>query len=444
MSIRWNGIFELQKIFLFQTQKFMDYKALQNQVEQYVRAYFAGHLDERLTFHNLKHTQDVVRAAMQMGDHYQLPQRDYAVLITAAWFHDIGYFTDPTQHEQIGIDLATNYLKENGVDEDAFIQDVTDCIRATKMPQSPKSLLAEILCDADLFHLGTDDFSDKNSNLRKEKEAFKGEKISKSFWREANIKFIETHKYFTDYARLLLDDVKEKHLDKMKEKEESKMLENAAVQASSGVASITGVLPSSTPLPEPQEKKNKKEKKDKSRPDKGIETLFRIASNNNQRLSNMADNKAHIMITVNSIILSAVISLLLGKLGHNPHLTIPSFITLVVCVFAIIFSILATRPSIPKGKFTKEEMDNKSVNLMFFGNFYKMHLEEYAEGMRKVMDDSDFLYGSLIKDVYSQGVVLGKKYKLLRISYSIFMFGLVIAVLSFLIAIIIYYSHQQG
>lgn len=422
----------------------MDYKALQNHVEEYVRTYFAGHADDRLTFHNLRHTQDVVKAAMQMGDHYQLSERDYAILLTAAWFHDIGYFTDALHHEQMGVELSATYLKENGaIEEDAtFLQEVTDCILATKMPQSPKNLLAEILCDADLFHLGTDDFSDKNSALRKEKEAFKGEKISKSAWREANIKFISTQKYFTDYARLLLDDTKEKHLNKLKEKEEEKAAENAIKQAETPLTAVAGIMAAGEASQ--TETKGKKGKKGKGRPDKGIETLFRIASNNNQRLSNMADNKAHIMITVNSIILSAVISLLLGKLGHNPHLTIPSFITLVVCVFAIIFSILATRPSIPKGRFSQQEIDDKSVNLMFFGNFYKMQLEEYADGMRKVMDDSDFLYGSLIKDVYSQGVVLGKKYKLLRISYSIFMFGLVIAVLSFLIAIIIYYSHQQG
>jgi hypothetical protein len=66
----------------------------------------------------------------------------------------------------------------------------------------------------------------------------------------------------------------------------------------------------------------------------------------------------------------------------------------------------------------------KTVNLLFFGNFYKMSLEEYTYGMEKMMDDKDFLYGSLIKDVYAQGVVLGKKYRLLRIAYNIFMFGL--------------------
>jgi hypothetical protein len=75
------------------------------------------------------------------------------------------------------------------------------------------------------------------------------------------------------------------------------------------------------------------------------------------------------------------------------------------------------------------------VNLLFFGNFYKMDFEEYKKGMWKVMEDRNFLYGSLIKDIYSQGIVLGRKYKLLRIAYNVFMYGLMISIIAFLIAI---------
>ena len=155
----------------------------------------------------------------------------------------------------------------------------------------------------------------------------------------------------------------------------------------------------------------------------------------------MADNKAHIMITVNSIILSAIISLLLGKINNKQdYLAIPTYMILAVSVSTIIFSILATRPSLPKGTYTEQDLTDKKVNLLFFGNFYKMSLDAYTDGMRQVMADRDFLYGSLIKDVYSQGIVLGRKYRLLRISYNIFMFGLIIAVLAFVTASIAHVS----
>ena len=162
--------------------------------------------------------------------------------------------------------------------------------------------------------------------------------------------------------------------------------------------------------------------------------MFRVSSSNHQRLSDMADNKAHIMITVNSIILSAVISLLLRRLSEYGYLVIPTFILLTVSLLAMTFSILSTRPSIPAGTFTKADVDEKRVNLLFFGNFYKMKLADYDYGMQKMMLEKDFLYGSLIRDVYAQGVVLGKKYRLLRIAYNIFMFGLIISVIAFVIA----------
>jgi hypothetical protein len=162
--------------------------------------------------------------------------------------------------------------------------------------------------------------------------------------------------------------------------------------------------------------------------------MFRISSSNHQRLSDMADNKAHIMITVNSIILSAIISILLRKLTEYEYLIIPTFILLSISLLAMTFSILATRPSIPTGIFQRSDVDERRVNLLFFGNFYKMPLEDYTYGMVKMMEDKEFLYGSLIKDVYAQGVVLGKKYRLLRIGYNIFMFGLIASVIAFIIA----------
>jgi predicted metal-dependent HD superfamily phosphohydrolase len=398
----------------------MNYKDLQLRTEEFVRSYFSSATDERLAYHNMQHTERVVRAAMQIADHYQLVDRDYFIVVSAAWFHDIGYYTNPANHEAEGAIKAADFLKQNEVVPDV-IAAVEQCILATKMPQTPKNLLEQIVCDADLFHLGTDDFTTTNKIMRKEVESIKGIKISKDQWRSNAIHLLETHQYHTDYARLLLNDKKEKNLEKLRKKaEEPEEIQEKQPLPLSPMSLIESTEP--------------KSKKDKNRPDRGIETMFRTTSGNNQRLSDMADNKAHIMITVNSIILSAVISLLLGKIPKQEYLAIPTYFILGVSVATIIFSILATRPSLPNGIFTKKDIEDKKVNLLFFGNFYKMNLTDYSEGMWKVMEDREFLYGSLIKDVYSQGVVLGRKYRLLRISYSIFMFGLILAVIAFVAA----------
>ncbi len=130
--------------------------------------------------------------------------------------------------------------------------------------------------------------------------------------------------------------------------------------------------------------------------------------------------------------------MLFRKIEEYRFLSVPAVMLVSVNVLTIIFSVLATRPQIPKGTFSKQDIEDKKVNLLFFGNFYKMSLEEYASGMLALMDEYDFLYMSLIRDVYFQGKVLGKKYQLLRISYSVFMYGLVLSVLGFIIALVFF------
>jgi hypothetical protein len=148
----------------------------------------------------------------------------------------------------------------------------------------------------------------------------------------------------------------------------------------------------------------------------------------------MADNKAFIMISVNSILISVCIGLIIGKFVLVPKLFIPTVILLSVNVITVIYSVLATRPGVMKGKFTKQEVENKTVDLLFFGSYYKMSLEDFEFGMRHLMDDIEFLYGNLIRDIYQQGKNLGRKYRLLRISYNIFMYGVVLSVIAFIIS----------
>jgi hypothetical protein len=100
-----------------------------------------------------------------------------------------------------------------------------------------------------------------------------------------------------------------------------------------------------------------------------------------------------------------------------------------VCVGTIVFAVKATRPNISEGTFTKEDIQNKRTNLLFFGNFHNMTLPDYDWAMKEMLADRDYLYGSMVKDLYFLGVVLAKKYRLLRISYNIFMYGLIVSML---------------
>lgn len=387
----------------------MNYTILLKQIQEYINSYYEEHKNDELIYHNIEHTNKVVKAAEDISAYFNLKDEEIFIVLASSWFHDIGYFTDPKFHEQISADKAEEFLKQHEV-PNTVILSVRNCITSTKIPQQPTNLLEEIVCDADLYHLGTNDFDEINKMLRRECNLRFTTKISKNTWRKATILLMEQHEYHTAYCRKLLNEGKKANLEKLRMKEMSEEI-----------------------LKSENLNDNKKDK-----PSRGIETMFRITSNNHQRLSDMADNKAHIMITTTSIIISVLLTVLLRKLEEYPHLTIPTLILLIICVITMVFSILATRPSIPDGTFTSEDIQNKKTNLLFFGNFYSMPLKEYKEGMEVMMNDSQFLYGSMIQDIYSQGVVLGRKYKLLRVAYNVFMFGIIVSVIGFIIASLLF------
>jgi len=407
----------------------MNYRQFLDQVRQYTIHFFKSKDTQKLLYHNLEHTQMVVSNAEQIARHYQLGGKDFFIVMTAAWFHDSGYLTgDPADHEQRSADIAARFLDDIAVEDDT-VQAVRECILATRMPQSPTSRLEKIVCDADLFHFGTDDFWERNNLMRKETEWRTGKKIGKNQWRKGTIRFLEAHEFQTDYCRNVLQNKKQQNLKELKRKHGDQNEDLIKESAEDIIPALQEDIQALTAIA----KKQKQE-----RPLRGIETMFRISSTNSQRLSDMADNKAHIMITTTSIIISVLLSLLLRKLEDNPQLVIPTMILLTVCVVTMVFSILATRPTLPDGTFTPQDIKKKKVNLLFFGNFYRMNFEEYDVGMKQMMNDSDFLYGTLIRDLYSQGVVLGRKYRLLRKGYSVFMYGIVASVIAFFIASVFY------
>ncbi len=412
----------------------MNYYTLLDEVKQYVTTFFHTHANDKLVYHNLVHTENVVNAAIEIGNHYRLNDVDYFIVVTAAWFHDIGYYTEPGRHEEKGAEEAAVFLNRKGVDA-TTVETVANCIRATRLPQNPQTLLEKIVADADLFHLGTAKFAELNKIIRKEFIELHNIDISKEEWRNKTIRLLETHQYHTDYCRLLLNDTKAKHLEKLKAKSAEKNPEQKNTVPVSPIPQPPTTKTKLKPLiPEELDEKGKRKN---SRPDRGIETMFRITSANHQRLSDMADSKAHIMISVNSIIISVLLSVLLKNLEQFPQYTIPAMTLLTISLVTIVFSILATRPNIPSGTFTQNDINEKRVNLLFFGNFFRMSMDDYTSGMLQMMDDRDFLYRSLIKDVYSQGVVLGTKYQRLRISYNVFMYGLIVSVIAFSIAAIV-------
>jgi len=350
-----------------------DIRELQKQVEEHVTLVLQKDLPKGMVYHSLEHTLCVVAAAKEIGQNSELTAEEMEILEFAAWFHDIGYKNTYENHEQESAKIAKEYLIITGYPEEKA-EKVYAGIMATKMPQIPHNKLEMVLCDADLQHLGTKEYSRLAKLLLQEMNTFCEHEIPEGKWMQMNLEFIDKHSYFTDYAQQTLDAQKQKNRKKVNKK--FKKIDNPEI-----LSYLKQI--------EELEKKVNKSKAKSNRPDRGIETMFRLTSKNHLDLSSMADNKANIMISVNSIILSILLTVLLRKLDELPHFLIPTVILMGVCLTTIVFAILATRPHVSHGKFTRDNIVNKETNLLFFG---------------------------------------------LRISYTIFMFGFVLAVISFIIA----------
>ena len=373
--------------------------------ENEVRKMFADRLSKDICYHDLNHTLFVVEKVKEIGDNENIDSKEMENLYFAAWIHDIGYCENsPEGHENLGAQYAQEKLTEMGISQDRIDQ-IKEAILATSIPQNPSNKIGEILCDADLYHLGVENFEQFSELLRCEVRAIRQKEISKEEWMIDTLNFLSTHKYFTGYAQEHLSAQKEKNIASLKQK-----INN---------------MESLESKPKPVKKKGSK---------RGTETMYRVTTKNHLELSGLADNKANIMISVNSIILSIIVSVLIRKLEEFPNFIIPTVLMVLTCLIAMVYAILATRPKVTKGHTNQEDIDNRKGNLLYFGNFYEMTEEEYLKGMRTLRNDGEYLYDSLSRDIYFLGKVLAKKYQLLRKSYSVFMFGFILSVISFLIA----------
>jgi hypothetical protein len=189
--------------------------------------------------------------------------------------------------------------------------------------------------------------------------------------------------------------------------------------------------PSGASVPE-KSKKKKKKKKSAGGSGRGVETMFRSAYRTHLDLSSLADTKANIMISINGIIISILLATIYPSIVQNPGLFLPSTILLLACLGSLVLAVLAARPRVTRRTVTGEDVRENRANILFFGTFINMEEDEFLDGMWELMGDRERTYTNMMRDLYSLGVVLGTKYRLLRISYTVFMVGLAVGVIAFL------------
>jgi uncharacterized protein len=181
----------------------------------YIIERLEGELSPTLTYHSLFHTQeDVIPATRRLGELIGLSTQDIQLLEVAAAYHDAGFLLQYREHELAGVKMVQENLPRYGFFKE-HIHSVSGMIMATRLPQSPKNSMEEILADADLDSLGREDFFERGNKLREER-TIRGEQISDEAWFKEQIRFLKSHRYFTQAARTLRNEGKKKHLETLR------------------------------------------------------------------------------------------------------------------------------------------------------------------------------------------------------------------------------------
>lgn len=166
-------------------------------------------LPKHLMYHNIKHILDVYQASIKYAELEGLSEEDTILLKTASLFHDSGYIIQAENHEAISCSIAEEILPDFNYNSEQ-IQKIKGMIMATKIPQTPRNHLEEILADADLDYLGRADFEEISERLFQELQL-----PTRNEWNKIQISFFNKHHYFTKSAKELRNHKKEENLQKI-------------------------------------------------------------------------------------------------------------------------------------------------------------------------------------------------------------------------------------
>jgi len=351
----------------------------------------------------------LVKQCNIIGGQAGISKEDLVAAHLSALFLYTGFNISPAESEWKGFEKANEFLRLKQVDID-FVEAIKDCMDSVKPPQTPIGNAGQVLCDAlnSLLVAKNKKNSDEilllipgHTHLVETKGKNPG-----------MITHLEQIVFFTNPAKKAFDKLLQRKIESIK---------HAGLEVnSSDKANENGLKDAKTGnLIEPK-------------PDRGAATLFRNASREHIAMLSIVHQKSGFLLSFNSILLSVVLSILSTKLGDFPHLLMPTVLLVVTCLGTIIFTILATRPMIIRNR--KDPLARDTFNAMFFGHYVHLNWQEYSEQIKNITTNVDSMVEVLSKNIYYQGVVLDKKYRLLSIAYKIFLVGLVISVSGFVIS----------
>lgn len=372
----------------------------------YVRQRFDAELAPTYLYHNFTYAEEVAEAVAELATDSGLGATTVTRLTIAGYFYPLGYVGG----EEGVAERSAAALRDWAEEENYALKDADIWLPQIDSAQPDSALEVRLLHDAAYGWLGRKRFERRANLLRLEREARTGREGDPVVFFNEILERLVNFRYLTVAGK--------RSYDKRRRR-------NAAAQHDDNYK-IT---------------QNEMKARTGKNFGRGIDTMYRTAFRNHINLSRIADGKANMMISINTIILSIVITVSGASLSffeetffENPEFLIPIISLLLSSLIAVVFAVFSARPSVTEYRIKKDKLvKSTEASMLYFGNFLKLEKGEFIDYMKEMKLDQDLLYDDLARDLYDLGAVMHKKYLLLTISYNTFVGGLALAVVSFLI-----------
>lgn len=375
----------------------------------YVREQFDSGLAPKYLFHNYAYSSEIENVMTELVAKVELDDKTKRLLRIAGLFYPLGYVNGHKKFQLSSAEQLEKWAKESGLDLASPDGNAADWIREVKTADRKSSLPVRLLHDACWSWLGRKRFDRRSNLLQLERDAIASKEGDPIKFGEEMQELLLNFNFLTSIGKREYDKRRRKNVSS--QQSDNYKIEQKEVKARTG--------------------KNF---------GRGIDTMYRTAFRNHINLSRIADGKANMMISINTIILSIVITISGASIGffedvffENPEFLVPIISLLLSSLIAVIFAVFSARPSVTEYRIKKDKLiKSKEASLLYFGNFLKLEKKEFVDHMATMKLDQSALYDDLARDLYDLGQVMHKKYLLLTISYNTFVGGLALAVLSFL------------
>ncbi|HKK73761.1 MAG TPA: Pycsar system effector family protein [Saprospiraceae bacterium] len=376
---------------------------------QFVSALFNRYDRPYLVFHNYSLQNQTVELVKEICQAEKTDPTTQEIALLTAWFYQLGHQVDYRHAPAQSMRELANFFSETNYEE-AKRSRVVSCLQALHQGRPEASTEAQIVNDAFLIAAHLLDFEESLKLLEAEHDFMKDQGSAPDNPLD-QITLLEKIQLFTAYAKIHYSKVRSALLAEAHRQQQKQQRKDIQREERLTFGDI-----------------------EKNGPTRGAQTLFRTNFRNHINLSAIADNKANIMISVNSILISVLITVLSYRnIGETqPMILLPVTLFLITGLASLIAAVLSARPKVTSQEISPTTQGMLKKNVIFFGTFSRLKLEDYESLMDEVLHDEALLYGNMVRDLYHLGKVLDQKYRYLSISYNIFMMGFLVTVGSFL------------